>query len=274
MAHPKQNLPRSFRQPVPRSVPRARVSSRARKWAELAVVGVLLAVAVVSGVSLLERGDSRAAAEHKVEHEVARLLGGIPQRESTLGSPSAPVTLEIFGDLKDPDSRSWFLKDLPAIIRGYVRPGTLRLEYRSYKTNTHSPQEFVKQQTAALAAGAQDRLWDFIDTFYQEQGSEFASYVTESYLDDIARQVPGLNIVQWHADRLTGRREEQTTQEDQAARALGLHVTPSFRIGRTGGAMHNYAGHAILKYGEQHPIALPEASDIGKAIKELDGRRA
>lgn len=38
----------------------------------------------------------------------------------------------------------------------------------------------------------------------------------------------------------------------------------------SGGTMHNYAGHAVIKYGEQQPIALPEASDIGKAIHELE----
>jgi hypothetical protein len=37
--------------------------------------------------------------------------------------------------------------------------------------------------------------------------------------------------------------------------------------------MQNYAGHSVIKYGEQHPIALPEASDIGKAIQELDTRQ-
>jgi hypothetical protein len=35
--------------------------------------------------------------------------------------------------------------------------------------------------------------------------------------------------------------------------------------------MHNYVGHEIVKYGEKHPIALPEASDIAKAIQELLG---
>jgi hypothetical protein len=201
------------------------------------------------------------------------LLAGIPQHGSTLGDQAAPVTLEVFTDLKDPDSRSWFLTDLPAIIRDYVRTGALNLEDHAYKTNTFFPQEFVKEQTAALAAGAQDKLWNFIYTFYHEQGSEFAAYVTETYLDNIARQVPGLNLARWHTDRHTERREEQTTLEDHTARALGLHVTPSFRIGKTGGTMHNYAGHAVIKYGEQHPIALPEASDIGKAIHELDSRR-
>lgn len=269
MGRTTQNLPRALRHPV--RVPAAGTASRFRvpRWAEAATVSVLVAITVISGVFLLTHTSSRAAAEHRFDREVTQLLAGIPQHQNTLGSPTAPVTLEVFADLKDPDSRSWFLNDLPAIIRDYVRPGTLKLEFRSYKTNTYRPQTFVKEQTAALAAGAQNRLWNYIDTFYHEQGNEFVTYVTDSYLENIARQVPGLNLPRWQADRHTGRREEQTTAEDQTARALGLHVTPSFRIGRTGGAMHNYAGHAILKYGEQHPIALPEASDIGKEIEEL-----
>ncbi|MGA2451883.1 MAG: thioredoxin domain-containing protein [Solirubrobacteraceae bacterium] len=219
---------------------------------------------------LLRPGSSQALSEHKIDREVTQLLAGIPQHQSTLGNPTAPVTLQVFLDLKDPDSRSWFLKDLPAIINDQVRTGEVKLEYHAYKTNTYRPQEFVRDQTAALAAGAQDKLWNFIYTFFHEQRSEFAYYATESYVNNIARQVPGLNIPLWHTDRHTERREEQTTAEDRTARTLNLHVTPSFRIGPTGGPFHNYAGHSVIKYGEQHPIALPEATDIAKAIKELD----
>jgi hypothetical protein len=57
--------------------------------------------------------------------------------------------------------------------------------------------------------------------------------------------------------------------EDQTARTLALHVTPSFRIGKTGHPMHNFAGHTIIKYGGQHPIALPTTQDIANAIHEL-----
>ncbi len=180
--------------------------------------------------------------------------------------------LQVFLDLKDPDSRFWFLHHLSAIIHDQVRTGALKLEYRAYKTNTFRPQTFVKEQTAALAAGAQNKLWNYIDTFYHEQGSEFIGYVTEPYLESIARQIPGLNLARWRSDRHTGRREEQTTGEDRTARALGLHVTPSFRIGKTGGAMHSFSGHAVIKYGEQHPIALPTTWDIGKAIREFAHR--
>lgn len=270
MAHPKQNLPRAFRRPAALTRPPTASRTHRRRWAELATICIFAAVAAVAAITALGHSNSQAATEQRVDREVTQLLAGIPQRQNTLGSATAPVTLEVYGDLKDPDSKSWFLKELPAIVHNQVRPGTLRLAYRSYKTNTRIPQEFVKQQTAALAAGAQNRLWNYIDTFYHEQHSEFENYATETYLDNIARQIPGLNIAQWHTDRHTGRREEQTTQEDQTARTtLGLHVTPSFRIGKTHGTMHTFSGHAVIKYGEQHPIALPTTNDIAKAIEEL-----
>jgi protein-disulfide isomerase len=270
MSRTKQNLPRAFREPARRrSTPQAAAWRRTRFRVWLACIGILAAAAVLAMLAFSAHTNSQAVTDAKVEREVNALLAGTPQRQTTLGNPTAPVTLEIFLDLKDPDSRSWFLIDLPAIIRQYVRPGALKLRYHAYKTNTFSPQEFVRAQTAALAAGAQNRLWSFIDTFYHEQGDEHAHYATEPFLDHIASQVPDLNLARWHTDRHTGRREEQTTSEDQNARALGLHVTPSFRIGRTGHAAKNFVGHAIIKYGEQHPIALPTTQDIHKAIQEL-----
>jgi hypothetical protein len=276
MGRPKQNLPRALREP---QETRAPARGEHTKPALLSTWGVtstvLAATAIIAALSPLVLGhtNSQAAAENRIDREVGILLANIPQHASTLGNPAARATLQVFLDLKDPDSRSWFLKDLPAIISQQVRPGALKLEYHAYKTNTYSPQEFVRDQTAALAAAAQNKLWNFVYTFFHEQGNEFATYATESYIDNIARQVPGLNLSMWHTDRHTGRREEQTTAEDQTARTLGLHVTPSFRIGLTGGPLHNYAGHAVINYGEQHPIALPEASDIAKAVHELDARR-
>jgi protein-disulfide isomerase len=272
MARATQNLPRTFREP--RKTParnRALQKQKKKRYARAVTAAVVVAVALSALFLIIASRDSIHASAERADRAASALLAGIPQRERTLGSPTAPVTLEIFLDLKDPDSRAWFIKDLPQIIRDYVRTGTLRLEYRAYKTNTFSPQGFVKDQTAALAAGAQDKLWNFIYTFYIHQGSEFASYATEGFLENIAGLVPGLNLARWHGDRHRGHREEQTTTEDQTARALGLHVTPSFRIGKAGSALHNYAGHSIVKYGEQHPIALPEASDIGQVIQELLG---
>jgi hypothetical protein len=59
----------------------------------------------------------------------------------------------------------------------------VRVEYRSLETATHDPEVFKLQQVAALAAGAQDRMWNFIETFYHEQGRrrQFAGKQRRSY---------------------------------------------------------------------------------------------
>ena len=78
-----------------------------------------------------------------------------------------------------------------------MRTGKLRIEYRSMETATREPEVFKTQQVAAYAAGKQNKAWNFIETFYHEQGEEDSGYVTEKYIQGIASQVPGLNLAQW-----------------------------------------------------------------------------
>jgi protein-disulfide isomerase len=272
VAHPKQNLPRALRNPTahrPATHHPSGEQSKARPARIAALCAIAAAALATATLVLLGHTSSQAALETRTSHEVTAVFAGVPQHQDTLGNPTAPVTLEVFGDLKDADSAGWFVRDLPAIVQDYVRPGVLKLVYRGFKRNTFSPQEFVKEQTAALAAGARDKLWNYTDTFYHEQHNEFATYVTNAYLTNIARQIPGLNLGLWRTDLHTERREEQATAEDQTAHNLGLHVTPAFRIGLTGHPLHNYAGHIIIKNQGQHPFAMPEAQDITNAIKEL-----
>jgi hypothetical protein len=211
--------------------------------------------------------DSR---DGRIDREVGALLAGIPQQGQTLGAPTAPVTLQLFAELEDYSSGSWFRVLLPAIVREFVRTDILRIEYRAFKTNTIESEMFVKQQAAALAAGAQDKLWNYVYTFSYEQGKERTPYATESFLENIARQVPTLNIQRWDADRNADPRVEQVVEEDQQGRAEGIHVTPAYRIGRTGGALENFAGSEAITYqGQVHPTTYASAEDLAKAIHEI-----
>ncbi len=180
-----------------------------------------------------------------------------------LGASSAPVTLQVFADLEDNDSKRWFLTLLPAIISAFVRTNILKIEYRAFKTNTIGSETFVKQQTAALAAGAQDKLWNYADTFYHEQGKEYTPYVTESYIDGIASQIPGLNIKQWHKVRNDGKQVEEVVEEDQEGRAVGIHVTPAYRLGRAGGPLKNLMGSEAITFPNNYtppPLLAPMIS--------------
>lgn len=217
------------------------------------------------------------------------MFAGIPQHGASLGRPTAPVTLQVFVDLEDHnDGTHWFDEMLPPILEKFVRTNRLRLEFRSFKTDTLNPLPFMMQQTAAMAAGSQNLLWNYADTFMNEQGPEFTDYVNEVLLRSIARQVPGLNLAEWERSR-TPAVQKLVIADDSAAREAGFYATPAFRIGRTGGKMRNFSGSVIHTYhkyvvhtkpsGEryiagqssewQHPVSLVDAADVKKAIEEL-----
>ena len=65
----------------------------------------------------------------------------------------------------------------------------MQVVYRAFETATRDPNVFKTQQVAALAAGQQQKFWNFAELFYHEQGDETTSYVTTSYLDGLAGQV-------------------------------------------------------------------------------------
>jgi len=236
-------------------------------WFVAAFTGVLVAVAVLGVVLVAGANPSR---DSRIAREVSELLAGIPQEGQTLGARTAPVTLQVFAELEDYSSHGWFLTLLPATIREFVRTNRLRIEYRAFKTNTIESEMFVKQQAAALAAGAQDKLWNYVYTFYHEQGIERTPYATESYLEDIAGQVPALNIKQWDKGRNADSLIEQVVEEDQQGRAEGIHVTPAYRIGRTGGALRDIEGSGSIIYpGQIHPTTYASAEDIAKAMAQI-----
>jgi Thioredoxin len=263
----QRSMPRAWADPrAARSAKRFAHAKSKALWLCAALAGVLLAVAALGTVLLADAHSSR---DSRIDRAVSALLAGIPQEGQALGAPNAPVTLQVFAELEDYSSDSWFLTLLPAIIREFVRTDRLRIEYRSFKTNTISSETFVKQQAAVLAAGAQDKLWNYAYTFYHEQGKERTPYVTESYLENIGRQIPALNIAQWHKDRNADPRIEQVVEEDQQGRAEGIHVTPAYRIGRTGGALKNFEGSGSIIYpGQIHPTTYASAKDIAKAIEQ------
>jgi protein-disulfide isomerase len=212
------------------------------------VAALIVVILIATGC-----GSNSTAPKPSVTHanatgaEVASLLAGIPQRGNTLGDPTAPVTLEYFGDLECPFCREFTLDEIPLLIHSYVRSGKLKIEYRSMETATHDPETFGIQQVAALAAGQQDKMWNFIELFYHEQGKEDSGYVTESYLQDLAGQVPGLNLTAWAAARSNAKLANTITLDAQTVKFEGLRLTPSFLIANPRNAPYAAAIQRLLR---------------------------
>jgi protein-disulfide isomerase len=228
-----------------RKVMEEAAAAGAARRTRLTQLGMVVAVVVVAIVVILvatggsaKKGLPKTAHEKNATvNEVTSLIGGIQQSGNTLGSPTAPITLQYFGDLECPICQKFTLGSLPTVIPKWVRTGKLRIEYRSLETATREPEVFKAQQVAAYAAGRQNKAWNFIETFYHEQGEEDSGYVTEKYLQGIASQIPGLDLTQWTSDRSDPKLAQEVSADAEAAANAGFNGTPSFLIGHSGGTM-------------------------------------
>lgn len=214
------------------------------------VVGVAVIIALVVAVSsgggskAPPRPDSPAA--RRATASVGSLLAGIPQSGNTLGSSKAKVTVTEFGDLECSVCDAFALSPGQATSAGVsgsgiedqliakdVRSGKIKLVYRSLETASLSnPVEnaFLKQQTAAYAAGLQNKEWNYVELFYAQQGSEGTAYVTPSFLDGLAREIPGLNYSGWLSHSHDTALEAQVQRDEQLAAAKHFTSTPTITI--------------------------------------------
>jgi protein-disulfide isomerase len=198
----------------------------------VAVAVVAIAIAVSSGggggAPKLNTPAARAAAT-----SVNSLLAGIPQSGTTLGNPSAPVTITEYGDLKCPICKDFALGAENQLITNDVKTGKAKLVYKSLCTATcggPQPGIFGTQQADAYAAGAQNKAWYYIELFYHLQGDETASYVTPAFLEGLAKLVPGLNFSQWRSASSQATYKSQVTADENAAATKGYTSTPTVII--------------------------------------------
>ncbi len=173
---------------------------------------------------------------------------------------------------------------LPSIIGTWVRKGVIKLEYRSLKTDTVNERTFFTQEAAALAAGRQDRMWNFVLTavhdqqfkridlgqqgFRQVTGVQHFDYVDDGFLADIASRVSGLNMARWHQDREDALLFKQVARGVHLAHTNDLHATPAFMIGRTGAETYHRVGPTTERN------YLINADSLGRGIEAYLGRSA
>jgi protein-disulfide isomerase len=241
-------------------------AERGRRERRLRMLGgmVLLVVAVVAVAIAISNGSSSpvkpgSPTAKRDAAAVTSLLAGIPQAGTTLGNPNAKVTVTEFGDLQCPVCRDFALGAEKELISNDVKSGTVKLVYRSDETASKgSPitNVFPLQQIAAYAAGKQSKGWNYILLFYEEQGQEDTGYATESYLDGLARQVPGLEYAKWKTDRKDPSLASQVNSDQAAASTRGYDSTPTIIVKGPRGQAQPLAG--------DYPY-----SDIEAAIKSV-----
>jgi protein-disulfide isomerase len=210
-----------------------RAAQRRRRLLQLGSVLAVAAIVVAGLVLLSQKGKPSASSGAAVAGaaDARAMLRGIPQNGTSLGDPRAPVVLTEFADLQCPFCRDYTLNVLPQIIQRYVRTKRLRLELRLQRFI--GPDSDVAAR-AAQAAATRDRMWNFVDLFYRNQGTENSGYVSDSFLSRLATAAglpPKLVLDGSKAAAL----EKPLLTAEAEARAAGLTSTPSFLIGPKAG---------------------------------------
>lgn len=189
----------------------------------LAII-VVVVVIIVAGSSSSSGGDASNLVEKAA---VEKLFAGVPQQATVLGKQSAPVKLYEYGDLQCPYCKAYSEEILPQIIENQVKKGEVSITFRNFIII--GPQS-VPAGEAALAAGAQGKGWNFIETWYRNQGEENSGYATDAFIESMAKYVGVPDMARWKKEWKGGKYKKQVEETTQQAGKLGFGGTPSFAI--------------------------------------------
>lgn len=210
-------------------------SGQARLLALVALAAAGLAAALIA-ISVSGSGGGSAPPSTTL-YGVATtraMLDGIPQRGRELGAAKAPVTLVEYADIQCPYCAQWARETLPTIVEEYVRPGKVKLVFVGMAFLGPDSETALR---AALAAGAQNRLWHVLDLLFYNQGEESSGWVTEDLLRRIGEAVPGLDTERMLAEADSDAVTAALARDAQRAAEAGIRGTPSFEVGRSGGKL-------------------------------------
>jgi protein-disulfide isomerase len=243
--------------PVPK--PQSSGSGRNRNLIIALAVAALVAVALIAGSVLLTGGSSDKTSA-STETAVATtgtstpasvaLVAGIPQKGTILGSPASTVRMLQFEDLQCPICKQYTDNAFSAIVNEYVRTGRIKIDFRGL---AFLGPDSLKALKIAVAAGFQNKLWQVVGLFYDNQGPENSGWVTTSLIDQILSEVPGLDAAKVKKDANSVAVANQIAAFEKQATNLKVHGTPSFFIGVGVNALVPAQPHAYVP-SEFRPI--------------------
>jgi protein-disulfide isomerase len=165
---------------------------------------------------------------------VQKMFNGIPQSSNVLGDPKAPVTLAEYIDLQCPYCAEFESTVLPKLLRQYVRPGDVRIEQRML---AFIGPDSVRGRNAALAAGLQNKQFNFSELLYVNQGTENTGWLDQKMIVAAGASIPGLKVPQMLSDAKSSQVSQTAKAFDDEAKASSVNSTPTILVGKTGGKL-------------------------------------
>jgi protein-disulfide isomerase len=175
----------------------ATAAARRKRVTQLSVIAIFVAAAAIAALIAISQSGGSSDTTSTTSGGVLSEIQGIPQSNTVLGDPKAKVTITEFGDLQCPICRQFANSVSPELITQYVKPGTVKYDFKQWVIIGPQSNDAA---AAAYAAGEQNRYWDFLLAFYDQQRSENSGYVTSDFLQKIATDAGVPDIAKWKED--------------------------------------------------------------------------
>jgi protein-disulfide isomerase len=127
---------------------------------------------------------------------------------------------------------------LPNLLSRYVRTNKVRIEAR--------PIAFIgpdskRGRAAAIAAGQQNKLFNYMEILYANQKTENTGWLNDSMFEKAAASIPRLNVPLLLTARSSAATNSAQKRFDSLASTDNVRGTPTILVGKTGGALHQVA---------------------------------
>jgi protein-disulfide isomerase len=204
-----------------------------------AVAGAIALAAVAAALAFALTGGSSSNTSATVSPlpdagAAVSLFKGIPQHGTVLGNPKAPVTLVEYIDLQCPICRTFEADVMTTIVPRYVRPGKVRVVARPI---AFIGPDSVQGRLAALAAGQQNRFFEFAQLLYYNQQAENSGWLNDVVINSAYASLPGFNAAAAASARARAAVAGEAARFDNQAAADHVRGTPTVLVGKTGGKL-------------------------------------
>jgi protein-disulfide isomerase len=234
----------------------------------IVVIAIVLAVVLGNGSSksnppagLPKTGSCTWAGALDGACAANNLFKGIPQQGLVLGSPSAPVEMEMFIDVQCPICQRYEVDSLPIIVGKYIKTGKVQLHLQPWAFIGGAGSQSFSGRLGLIAATFQNKGFEYAKVLYDNQGTEDSGWLTRDEMALIASSVNGLNMAKWSKDVDGSSAKTIASTVDQLATQKGVSGTPTVFIGPANGKLRD-----IMPPGYAPTLQITEQA-LDKALK-------
>jgi len=197
----------------------------------IAIIAIIIAIiAVITYFSrsptttITTKGTApiTAAGDFGVSQETKAAMKTLADDDPYLGAEDAPVTIVEFSDFQCPFCKRFREQTFNKIKENFIDTGIVKFVYRDLPLSFHPYAQ--KAAEAAQCAHEQGKFWEYHDKLFENQ-----QQLDENSLKKYAADL-GLDVEAFTTCLDSGKYEEETLKDAQAAAGQGIGGTPGFII--------------------------------------------